>query len=454
MALGVTEQDKRSSAQRMRRNSSGNAYDSAFPLGSFGGDALSGGTDALGYTITGLSSGETITITTDGTENFGTKITSTPVIWDMGADFRQFDAALTGHADATNGDLIKDSGIVTNAVGEINTARGNRHPEIDRHYVGLATTSVKLPYNDLLRVNSTSRKHYSCFRMRLPVDVRSVRTIPITSIAGTFVQGDLGELGEAATATISGTDYAANVIHVFDTKMVISVPGFSILSTTGQIDVTGLDSGATATLDTTLTGYVGAPAAKFYRINQEANDGVLAILQISTEQFWIESNLSGEDEIKQDRNTYALDFSQSVSDGQWFFVEMTQDWSYGAALTATARIIGDKGQEFTEIPPQDGSGNWLDIPVRILIMGLDSSVDHKLNVDFGEIMVDETPQRVAIGDNSDYDLCTAVEVQRVKSWSSTEIKAEVYKGAFGSLSDKYIFIFDESNSPTLVGQIA
>jgi hypothetical protein len=248
------------------------------------------------------------------------------------------------------------------------------------------------------------------------------------------------------TVTISGTDYSGNLIAIFDGKMALSVDGASITSGTGLIGVTGLESGATATLNSGQTGYAGAPAAKLYRINQGALDGVLSVLQLGVEQFWIESNASGVDEIRMQRFDNGPDFTAAALPGEWFFVEMTQDWSDGSALTGTARLIGSQGQSIMSIPAQNGAANWDDLPVLLLGIGLDSSVDHKLNVEFGEVVIDETAQRVAIGNNSNYDLCTQIEVQRVKTWDASKITAEAYQGAFDSLSGKYLFVFDESNN--------
>jgi hypothetical protein len=87
------------------------------------------------------------------------------------------------------------------------------------------------------------------------------------------------------------------------------------------------------------------------------------------------------------------------------------------------------------------------------MIGMDASVNHHLNIDFGEVYIDETPQRVVIGDNADYSLCSNVETQYVKSWLDNEIKAELYQGAFDSLSGKHLFIFDEQNQPFYVGPL-
>lgn len=417
------------------------------------GGGVSGGTPALSWSADALTDGGIITIATDGTNSFGSKITQSPVVWDMGSDFRNLNVPLPGHAAATDGASIAWAGIFDQAFGTITTTRPHRHPRIDRHYFGAETTLAFCPYGPLLRSDTQSRKHYSCFRIRVPVDLRKVRTSVISNMSGDFDQGEPGELGEPLTVTVSGNDYPGRLIAIKNGLMSFAATGVSISSGTGQVLVAGDLSGASATLDTTAEGFQTAPPGKLYRINQQAIDGVLSVLALGLEQVWIESNLDGFDPIDMDRYANKLSYEAAANYGDWLFVETYQDWSTPSALTAQSMIIGGKGRVTSELPPVDGSANYLDMPLSILMIGMDSSVNHNLNIDFGEVYVDETPQRVVIGDNADYSLCSNIEIQFVKSWVDDEIKAEFYQGAFDSLSGKHLFIFDEQNQPMHVGKL-
>lgn len=385
--------------------------------------------------------------------NFGSKITQSPVVWDMGSDFRNLNVPLTGHAAATDGASIASAGIFNKAFGTITTTRPHRHPRIDRHYFGAETTLAFCPYGPLLRSDTQSRKHYSCFRIRVPADLRKVRTSAISTMTGTFDQGEPGELGEPITVTVGGNDYPGRLIAIKNGLMSFAATGVSISSGTGQVLVAGDLSGASATLDTTAEGFKGSPSGKLYRINQQARDGVLSVLALGIEQVWIESNLNGVDSISMDRYADKLSYEAAANYGDWLFVETYQDWSTPSALTAQSMIIGGKGRVTSELPAVDGSVNYIDMPLSILMIGMDASANHNLNIDFGEVYVDETPQRVVIGDNADYSLCSNVEVQYVKSWGDSEITAEFYQGAFDSLSGKHLFIFNAQNQPFYAGQL-
>lgn len=417
------------------------------------GGGLSGGTPELSWSADTLTDGGIITIATDGTNSFGSKVTQSPVVWDMGSDFRNLNVPLSGHAAATDGTSIASAGIFNQAFGTITTTRPQRHPRIDRHYFGSETTLAFCPYGPLLRSDTQSRKSYSCFRIRVPVDLRKVRTSAISSVTGTFDQGEPGELGEPITVTVGGNDYPGRIIAIKNGLMSFSATGVSISSGTGQVLVTGDITGASAILDTTLEGFKGAPSGKLYRINQQAINGVLSVLALGIEQVWIESNLDGVDAIAMDRYANKLSYDAAANYGDWIFVETYQDWSNPSALTAQSMIIGGKGRVTSELPPVDGSSNYLDVPLSILMIGMDSSANHNLNIEFGEVYVDETPKRVVIGDNADYSLCSNVEVQYVKAWADDEIKAELYQGAFDGLSGKHLFIFNEQNQPSYVGQL-
>lgn len=437
----------------------GGGYTTVAPVGGGGGE-LTGGDAALGYiALDGdLNHGSTFRIVTDGTNSFGSKITSAPVVWDMGQDVRFSGVADATHAGASDGVAVSDLGILTGDA-HLTTTRSHRHARVNRHYAALgasgADNDASLHYDSHLNASSASRKFYSSFHIRLAANPRYIDTVPYSSLAGTFDTGTAGELGEALTITVNSVEYQANIVDIDNPtsgRLTIYSPNVTLSSLSGIVSIVGSTSGATASLDFTGS-YSATPAAKLWRINQESTNGVLAIAQVGIEQFWIESNLSNVDEIGMARGTYGASFADVADPGDYIFVELFVDWSNPAALTATLDFVGPKGHISKTIPGVDGSANYLDVPVKILGIGLDSSPTHPLAVDWGEAYADETGQRVAIGNAATYAACTEIELQYISSWSDTAIEGEFNLGAFDSLTGKYFYWFDSSNTPHLVAEL-
>jgi hypothetical protein len=69
---------------------------------------------------------------------------------------------------------------------------------------------------------------------------------------------------------------------------------------------------------------------------------------------------------------------------------------------------------------------------------------------FAGIYIDNTPARIMLGDNSDYDSCTIMEPQIPVSWSNNTISCLINLGAFPDTGNAYMFIINsegQRNSP-------
>lgn len=61
---------------------------------------------------------------------------------------------------------------------------------------------------------------------------------------------------------------------------------------------------------------------------------------------------------------------------------------------------------------------------------------------YDDVYIDNTWQRVELGNNANYDLCTHREIQIPSSWSDNLISISVNQGSFEDSSDVYLFVVD------------
>lgn len=72
-------------------------------------------------------------------------------------------------------------------------------------------------------------------------------------------------------------------------------------------------------------------------------------------------------------------------------------------------------------------------------------------VDVTECYVDDTPQRVELGNASTWAACTKREIQRATSWSATSIDVKWNSGYFADGASGWLYVIDSSNSPLFSG---
>lgn len=70
---------------------------------------------------------------------------------------------------------------------------------------------------------------------------------------------------------------------------------------------------------------------------------------------------------------------------------------------------------------------------------------------FAGVYIDDTPSRVMLGDNQDYNSCTIMEPQIPTAWSEDSITINVNLGALPDNGTGYLFVFDSENNHNLVG---
>ncbi len=412
-----------------------------------------------GFSISGeIAHGNSVIITGSG---FGTKAQAAPAVWDMGQEVFIDGVENTAHAALNDGDNavgpMYDDG--TNAA--MSLTRTHRHTRVDRHYA-----SASIHGNSFIHAGglapfpggNTARQSFSAFKIKFPsLDPTFVDAANFSNLSGTFIEGVDGELGEAITITFDSSDFAANILTIgvgplgyTATQLGIYSPNLNITSSTTPFTIVGDVSGATADCETS-SPHNQTASGKLWRIDQESQEGVECITQISNQSFWVESNTGGVDEIVMNRGTHSITYNTVTDFTSWIHVEVRFDFRVGTLIAATHRAAGNLSSVTKVIPGQDGSNNILDQWLNIHSFGYDAT-EHPYHVDYGEVYIDSTPQRVVIGNNAIYANCTKLELQRPTSWIDGEIIITMNNGEFNDVAGNFLYVLSIEDVATLIGQ--
>lgn len=406
---------------------------------------ISGGTSALAWSApSGLADGNTLTITTDGTYDFGTKAQAAPVLYDLGDVVYEngvvnismssiTEGATTGDSTSTPGDFTNT--IYANIGGAVPITRLNkRHLGVGFHYVANSDSKWlgdAFAEGGVDRVPQTNEIYISLF-YKAPYKVNSYTDIAITNRVGTFATAVDGSFAEDLILT-GATDVAyMKLIDVFNDgveKIAVEATRGSVSSDSGigtpnvsGASITGAISGATADLDpaTYILSYGGS--SKFMRV-WDTDDGVGGIRHSWTNgQYTTEGVDSGVD--------------TKITPNEWCQLELHVD------LTDNQVSRWLNGQLVETFAPSDTrtSGN----SPTLKLIGVDGKQTYNLP-EFGEIYVDSTPQRAVIGDASTWAACTRRELQRATAWGVSEVTSIVNTGDISG--SKYLYIVDATGAP-------
>ena len=416
-------------------------------------------TPESGFSVSGnIAHGSSITITGTG---FGAKPQVAPVIWDMGAEVFIDGVENTAHAALNDGDNavgpIYDNGV--NA--SMSLDRTHRHSRIDRHYTGTnayGNSFIQMGGLPQFDGSNASRQSFTSFKIRWPsLNPNFVDGANFTNLTGSFIEGVNGELGEAITITFNSQEFSGNILNVGQgplnynsTQLGIYSPILNITSSTTPFSIVGDVSGATADCDTAAP-HPGLASGKLWRIIQQSGEGLEVISQVSNQNFWIESNSGGVDEINMERTGNAINHADVLDFTGWEHNEIYIDFRVGTALTAQWRAAGNLSSVTKNIPAKDGSTNLLDQWLGIHSFGYDAT-NHGFAVDYGELYVDSTPQRIVIGNNVVYADCTKLELQRPTGWNDTTTICTMNFGEFSTVAGEYLYVVNEENIATKIGR--
>ena len=417
--------------------------------------ATSGGTAALAWSApSGLADGEAITITTDGTFNFGTKTQAAPIFYDLGDDVYENGVLNSSHASLLDGDSIPDDPANTIYDQLTNTLQvkrsGLRRPDATMHYQATTSTawvgkpkafkSIGSSYGGYDRLPQVDRL-YANWYFKPKYHVNGYGEVNVTNVVGTFAtKNDLfAEDLIVSNAGGAGVHYMKLIDVVnggtriaFEGSRSAGEPnGLGSAELTGA-SITGATSGATADLDP--AGYILAfgGSSKFIRVwdNQAGDSGNGPEPDIGARISWTNGQLTTGGSVS--------NVNTALIPDEWNQMEVLVDLStmnvkrwVNNQLLEDYTVTGVTRSPYSDV---DNEGS----PV-LSLLGRDGKQDYHLP-EFGDIYYDTTPQRVMTGDAATYSACTKFEVLLPTAWSPSSITATYKTG------QNYLYVVDSNGA--------
>ncbi|PUA27156.1 MAG: hypothetical protein B0W54_20225 [Cellvibrio sp. 79] len=186
-------------------------------------------------------------------------------------------------------------------------------------------------------------------------------------------------------------------------------------------------NGATALLNVN-TGWQGAN--KYIRIWE--SDGANGAMRLS----WTNTGIYVADMMGYNRS--------NVVARQWNHLELFIDQT-----TNTVKTKVNGQQDF--VGNYTGASDKPGYAPSIGLIGFDPSVNILQKVWLDDIYMDNTFQRVVLGNAAEYSAVTHEEVQYVENWSSTELKFTPNFGSLNRQTAAYIYVFDQNGIPNPQG---
>ena len=407
-------------------------------FGSVPDGGLSGGTPALAWSASGLSDGETMTITTDGTYSFGTKAQAAPVLWDMVNEVYE-NGVLTPHPD-----LVDDAIVAVGAYEGINDFvryTSSRTPRVSTrpyHYYADCSPedgSVKAPMLNRPRafdVNtiraSANHECYAARRIKLSkvfnaeTNDRLFADAWVESTAYTI--GDYRSfkgLNDGNPQTGVGSDLIYKALN----------SGTSGASEPSWPDENTAIIGATTFTDNDITWLVvgrSSSSTKFVRVWDDPA-GTASDTRIS----WTHDQLTG---------PFTSQGEDTLLDTDWHLLEIFASNRLGVVRTYIDGVMLHEATDFVQLDTdyglyptnfgfeQNGSGPCL------------------IEVDWGEIYGDRSAQRVMLGNASTWSACTEWIYQRTVAWVNNEATVSVNTDG-NTLSGYYVYVVNGDNVPVV-----
>lgn len=119
-----------------------------------------------------------------------------------------------------------------------------------------------------------------------------------------------------------------------------------------------------------------------------------------------------------------------------------QFWSHRPGVEAVRLCLSD-----TAYRTRTTSNYWDQIELGYY-SATDDPTAHRSYWWMDDVYIDDTPQRIEIGDASTWATCTWREIQRPTAWSDTGITLVANKGAHTDLSAAYLYVVDSTNTPS------
>lgn len=249
------------------------------------------------------------------------------------------------------------------------------------------------------------------------------------NVIGEFQPQETIDIGGIATATYIGKDSEGmfNIVFRSDPPNTNELLGKKI---------TGLASAASSNFPTehisvSSMGYETPGSQKYLRVWEDpaGKEGI----RFSWTQMHqtLESNVNWA--------------TAPIKSNSWNHLELELDSRAGFARL---RHNGKTFTKFSFDSQLDHLGQW---SPTIALIGLEGKVGKLQEGNIDDIYMDNTLQRVVLGNAPAFSDVTHYEVQRPVGWSNELITVEVMPGSIANLESYYIYVFDKNGVPNEVG---
>lgn len=407
-----------------------------------------GGSDPLAISASVITHGSDLTITTDGTYDFGSKTQAAPVHWQFGDEIYINGVSRTDGANVWGG--------TTDVVDYV--AGAARHSRVAGGYRAIGAGS-KTDAAGFAGNPASDTKLYFSFWVKPNCKFNRAYIHSTTATSGTFITYADGRKGESVTITRSdGGTIQANILRISTNAVAYELPvgispSISVLN--GQT-MTGNLSGATATLGTTSAA---TGAVKVYRsAHGNYNASEVRTRSIHAWNNGGQQTVYGHNASNVQQWVSRVDNTGNATEQIWNLYECYQDFS-GATGSLVRRVNGAtqysvSGLSVAQLSTVRGfnlSNLGLDSPGQSPFDALNNA---GVAQDWGEIYADKTPQRVCIGNAATWSACTKFDMQRPTAWSANSITVKTNCGDYSSNSTVYLYVVGVSGEPVTTSGVA
>lgn len=380
---------------------------------------------------------------------FGNKAQAAPVLYDWGASVIENGKVNQSRASVSNGykiltasegsaDPIYDkpsassTGVnvqfVTNRPGRTKYSQGHYWFKGKNGYIGWpnAYGGGNTPKNN--------EQLYLSWQFKPRYNTEDYWTWKLKNVKGTFKQrsgsNDFGEtirFSNGKTAKIIAIN--GDTLHMMVDQKINSTE----LKGT---QIQGVSSGAVAILSDESGAYYAPGSDKFVRVWEEPT-GTNGLLMA-----W--SNVGLAIRKPDGKNVYGYG-AAGVVPGKWNHMEVFVDLQQKIAVASV------NGKVLHSVDLTGVSYNTSAYSPTIALLGFNGSHMDYQEVDFGEIYMDSTPQRVLIANAPELSKATKIEIQYPTSWQDNKVVAKVNEGLLERGEKLYVFIVDKLGNATPVG---
>lgn len=393
----------------------------------------------------GFSQDGAITIYGKG---FGAKSQAAPVLYDWGALVLENGKVNNSRQSASSGykllpasqgtpDPIYDKPSSTSGGGGVNvefvTDRAGRSKHSEGHYWFKGKNGF-VGWPNAYGGGNTPKNNdqlYLSWQFKPRYSTDSYWTWKLENVRGSFKlrsgSGDFGEtirFSNGKTAKLIAID--GNNLHMVVDQKVTST---ELRGT----EIRGVSSGAVAVLSDAAGSYRTPGPDKFVRIWEEptGQNGLL--------MAWSDVGLATR---KPDgKNVYGYG-EAGVIPGKWnnmeVFVDLKQKLAVASVNGKTVHSVNLDGIVY----------NTNAYSPTIALLGFNGAHMDYQEVDFGEIYMDNTPQRVLVANASDLSKASKIEIQYPVSWQDNKIVVRVNEGVLAKGEQLYVFVVDNTGNIT------